>query len=238
MENNIFAQTKKAETGVRRLSPVIIVYLALALSASAALSFAARKIPYFDLDLIITRRLQAFRPKWFDRLMGLVCDLGYPAQANAFGIVVIGLLYRLGLQWEAVTTVFATLGSALTALALLLYVNRPRPSEELVRVNNHLPTTSFPSGHTLIFTAVVGFLSYLALKSQLPRLVRAPVILLMGAVVVLMGPARVYSGEHWTSDVIAGYLVGSAWLAAAIRFYHWGKPRYFRNHSRKQTWPD
>ena len=44
------------------------------------------------------------------------------------------------------------------AYAMILFANRPRPSPDLVRVKHKMWTTSFPSGHTLIFTSVVGFL--------------------------------------------------------------------------------
>ena len=34
-------------------------------------------------------------------------------------------------------------------------------------------------------------------------------------------------GEHWASDVVAGYILGSLSLILCIQFYHWGKPRFF-----------
>ncbi len=76
-----------------------------------------------------------------------------------------------------------------------------------------LPTTSFPSGHTLIFTAVVGFLWYLIHQSRLPILLRLTLLTASGGIVVLMGTARIYSGEHWASDALAGHLIGGSWLA-------------------------
>jgi hypothetical protein len=41
--------------------------------------------------------------------------------------------------------------------------------------------------------------------------------------VAVMGFARIYAGHHWASDVIAGALLGSLWLAIAIRIYCWGR---------------
>lgn len=233
MDYTIKAEARKAKRGATAIAPAVAVYLTVALIASAILTASARHVPYYDIDLAITRRLQSYQVPWFDRLMGLVCALGYPIQANILGIVAIGMLYAIGLRWEAVTALFSAITSSLTALGLVLYVNRPRPSENLVRVSNHLPTTSFPSGHTLIFTAVVGFLGYLAFHSPLPKLMRLPLIGVLGAIVLLMGPARIYSGEHWASDVTAGYLIGSTWLALTIKFYQWGKPRYFNTFKRK-----
>jgi membrane-associated phospholipid phosphatase len=43
----------------------------------------------------------------------------------------------------------------------------------------------------------------------------------------MMGLSRIYQGQHWFSDVMGAYLLGSLWLALTIRLYRWGKPRYF-----------
>lgn len=228
------------ERYARYVLPILVSYSLLATASSVALAISARRIPYFKVDLTISRALQAIRLNWFDRLMGFVCGLGYPLQANILGALVLGALYRLGFEWEALTALIATSGSLVIAFALILFANRPRPSPDLVRVQHKMWTTSFPSGHTLIFTSVVGFLCFLILKAKLPALVRAPLLFVFGSIIVLMGPARVYSGEHWTSDVVAGYLFGSTWLAIIIKIYEWGKPRYLASHPRtgKTKWLD
>jgi membrane-associated phospholipid phosphatase len=47
--------------------------------------------------------------------------------------------------------------------------------------------------------------------------------------VLLIGPSRIYVGQHWASDVLGAYLLGTVWLSLSIRIYRWGKPRYFVN---------
>ena len=39
------------------------------------------------------------------------------------------------------------------------------------------------------------------------------------ALIVLIGPSRVFLGAHWASDVIGGYLIGTIWLIHLIIVY-------------------
>ena len=41
-----------------------------------------------------------------------------------------------------------------------------------------------------------------------------------------MSFARIYSGQHWPSDVLAGCLLGAVWLSVVIRLYVWGERRF------------
>jgi undecaprenyl-diphosphatase len=47
--------------------------------------------------------------------------------------------------------------------------------------------------------------------------------------VAMIGASRIYVGQHWASDVVGAYLLGSVWLALSVLIYRWGKPRFFVN---------
>jgi undecaprenyl-diphosphatase len=109
-------------------------------------------------------------------------------------------------------------------------VDRPRPDTALVQVRldekdvHGFP--SFPSGHAVYYTAFFGFLWFLTFALVRPRRLRWPLLGLFAGLVLLVGVARVYLGAHWPSDVVGGYLLGGAVLAAGIGLYrHWSGER-------------
>jgi membrane-associated phospholipid phosphatase len=86
---------------------------------------------------------------------------------------------------------------------------------------------SFPSGHVLYFTAFFGFLIFLAYTLFKHSWWRTLLLVILGVMVALIGLSRIYEGQHWASDVLAAYLLGSVWLTLSILVYRWGKPRFF-----------
>jgi undecaprenyl-diphosphatase len=78
----------------------------------------------------------------------------------------------------------------------------------------------------IVFFGFIGFLAYSLLK---PSLTRSLLLLFFGSLIALVGISRVYLGEHWASDVLGSYLLGSVTLVAIIQFYLWGKTRFFVN---------
>jgi membrane-associated phospholipid phosphatase len=78
------------------------------------------------------------------------------------------------------------------------------------------PLQSFPSGHSVQTTAIYGLLLFLWFRRSGSWLERLLIVLLWAALVALVGLARLRLGVHWPSDVIAGSLIGVAWLATLI----------------------
>jgi undecaprenyl-diphosphatase len=76
-------------------------------------------------------------------------------------------------------------------------------------------------------TAFFGFLTFLGYTLLKKSPWRSVLLGLFALFIVLMGLSRIYLGHHWFSDVMGAYLFGSLWLAGTIRFYRWGKTRYF-----------
>lgn len=77
----------------------------------------------------------------------------------------------------------------------------------------HHVGTNFPSGVVTFVTATGG---YLALEARRQGRRIMPLVLI--AVIVGAGPARVLGGQHLPSDVLGGYLLGLAWLLVAYTY--------------------
>lgn len=78
------------------------------------------------------------------------------------------------------------------------------------------PLHSFPSGHVVLTLSVWGILVYLWVRASRSWVERVIAVVLLAALVAVTGLARVRLGTHWPSDVIAGFVIGVAWLATVL----------------------
>jgi membrane-associated phospholipid phosphatase len=202
-------------------------YVIAAVISFTLLAFLATSTAYFPLDLTITRSLQTFNPLWFDWLMRLVSLPGNGPQALIVMSLLVALIYLAGLHWEAGMS--AATGACGYSLHLLVkfIIHRPRPAADLVRVFQNLTDYSFPSGHVMTYVAFYGFLWFLTYTLLRHSWKRTALLFLFGGMVLLVGASRIYLGQHWASDVLGAYLLGSLVLATAIQVYRWGKRRFF-----------
>ena len=201
-------------------------YVLMTSIAFVLLAAGARLFPYFPIDLKITRAVQLYHGDIFDRVMFGMSWIGFLPQSLAFGLVPLVLLFLAGLRWEAVVGLVAAAAAGVDAVVKII-VHRPRPSIDLVKVLSELPSSAFPSGHVLTFTATCGYFVFLAHTLLKPSWKRTALLVVAPVLMLMMGLSRIYQGQHWFSDVMGAYLLGSLWLALTIRVYRWGKPRFF-----------
>jgi undecaprenyl-diphosphatase len=138
------------------------------------------------------------------------------------GIVVIWLL-RNGARKLVVFLIATSLGGGIVDSVVKIVVGRPRP--ELDHPVTHAFGKSFPSGHAMSSTICFGALF----------LVLAPVLspgrrrVALGLAIVLplaIGISRLALGVHFVSDVLGGWVLGMAWLAASVAAFEiWREDR-------------
>lgn len=126
------------------------------------------------------------------------------------GVVVAVLALRRMLRTAAFFAA-AFAGGLLLVTALKAAVDRARPV--LSHPVAHASGTSFPSGHAMGSTVVYGGVLLVA-APFLRRGVRALAATLVVLLVAAVCASRVLLGVHYLSDVVAGILLGSVWLAA------------------------
>ncbi len=107
-------------------------------------------------------------------------------------------------------------GSVGFSYLLKLIVARGRPLPPLAAVD--ASGYSFPSMHAACAMAMYGFLVYMIWKLLHPPHHRAPLIMLVAVLILLIGFSRLYLGVHYPSDVAAGFLIGGffLWLGTAV----------------------
>ncbi len=92
-------------------------------------------------------------------------------------------------------------------------IQRPRPTElRLAEASGY----SFPSGHSMASVAFYGFLIYLIYKKVKNKKLRNILIVCLTILIILIGASRIYLGVHYTSDVLAGFLVTISYLMIYI----------------------
>ncbi len=220
------AESESAPVRHQRAALFRLVLVSVAV-AFTALTVLAKTMPLFPVDVQITRAIQLLNFPPFAVLMNLISWPGYSPQAPIIAGLLILSIYGFGLHWEAVMALVAAVFSTAIDVLVKDLVQRPRPTPSLVHVFATLTSFSFPSGHVMFYCVFFGFIGFLAFTLLKPSLKRSFLLALLGGLIALIGVSRIYLGEHWASDVLAAYLLGSLTLVASIEFYLWGKTRFF-----------
>ena len=88
-------------------------------------------------------------------------------------------------------------------------IQRPRPDDfRLINETGY----SFPSGHSMISMAYYGYLIYLIFKFVKNKKLKTFLITFLCILILTIGLSRIYLGVHYTSDVIAGFVLSVSYL--------------------------
>ncbi len=158
-----------------------------------------------SFDLAIARWVADHRSEPITQVSRFLEDLG--TDRGVFTLVALAVLIAvavLRLWWGLLSVFLAWFTAVVVMTPLKDLFDRPRPPADLAITT--LQTSSFPSTHAIITSAAVVAV-LMARWWTSPRLHRIAAGL--GLVLVLSsGAAMVYLGGHWTTDVLAGWVVG------------------------------
>lgn len=217
----------------RRLDPDHSLGLRLTLAATAAflvlVPFALLTLlvlgawaPLHRLDTTVTDALHGFahdNPAWVV-LMRIWSEVFAPMPLRAVALLLVVWLLRRGARrlalWAATTMIVGGLIGPL--LKLLVGRDRPEFLDPVARAAGY----SFPSGHALNATLAAGVLLLVLLPYLGRGAARVAVWVAALLLTLVTGLSRVALGVHFTSDVLGGWLLAVAVVAAtAAAFTSW-----------------
>jgi len=167
-------------------------------------------------DLAIHNWFLAVRTPLGGQLVTDFTNLGRTVPMLIIGLVAtttLFLVYRRASVWTVMLIVPVCSVGTTESLKAIFRLARPDIAGAVAPYEDSF---SFPSGHTLNSTAIIGALAYLTCWLTRRHWVRVATILAAVLWAVAMGLSRVYLGHHWPSDVALGWSLGATWLVALI----------------------
>ncbi len=168
--------------------------------------------PLISYDLVVAEalhRVALASPAWVRSLMISGYYLGQHV------IVAIGLLLALYFLYrrfwsELAMVVIAWAGEGALWMVLANHFDRSRPAFD-VAVWHSMTAPGFPSGHAISAIMCYGLLAYLIAPQARSHRGKAAIIALALLVILLIGFSRLFIGDHYLTDVLAGLALGIAW---------------------------
>ena len=186
------------------LAILAVCLLAIGWACFALLATVLMRGEPLRIDLAVFQFMYELRNPLADRLMAGLASIGdVHVLAPAVALTLLWLAWRR--RWLAAAHWLAALAFGLALTALLgAVIDMPRP-----------PTAhggfGFPAAEITMATITFGFFAVLIAR-ELPGRSRVWPYLVSGALVAVLGFARLYLGAHWLSDIVGGMLLGVVWL--------------------------
>lgn len=168
------------------------------------------RLPFFTkFDNTLTHFVHKFHPRG-EKFFIAVDTIGNILGLMLLVACLLGTLYlhdyKVDAWWLGINTVAITV---IINPLLKLIIHRQRPQ---VKHLVHAFGYSFPSGHASGVMVIFGTLMVIICGLNLPLGWFIGSQLLCVLLILIIGFSRIYLGVHYTTDVLAGYLEGIAWI--------------------------
>lgn len=209
-----FRASTDARFGIRSVLALVALTIVTVPFGLLLLLVRARWTPLLSVDNGVRDELYRYtveHPAFAMTMKAMSAVGSAPVYLTVFTLVAAWLLYRRRPRSAAFAVVTVTASAVLNAVVKRA-VQRARPvvADPLITTSTGL---SFPSGHAQ--SAVVTYATLLLLFWSAMRSVCRRVAVTVATVMVLgIGLSRVALSVHYVSDVLAGYVLGLAWVVA------------------------
>ncbi len=172
------------------------------------------------IDQVDKQILLAFRntpddplgPQKFENAVMHLSALGSGAVTALFTLIAILFLLVARKPRLALVVLVCALGTLVWMAVLKGIYERPRPS--VVTQIDPPGGLSFPSGHSMISSALYLTLSVLIARVLPDRRLQRFTVAVGATLALVVGLTRMYLGVHYPSDVLGGWTAGATWALA------------------------
>jgi hypothetical protein len=161
----------------------------------------------FPLDLWAARLGDAHKPRLIYVITRVYQQIGRPIPAICEALAMLTWLWWTSERRVAQGLLIALLASA--TCGFIKTICGPTP----MWLSLHHVGSNFPSGVVTFVTAAGGYVAAVAWRRGRTVIPAVFLVIIAGA-----GPARVLGGQHLISDALDGYMLGAAWLIAALTY--------------------
>jgi len=234
IKKKLFHITQEIRNRILR-EPIPFVALLLTAAGFFAFSKLASEVvegESFNIDTLILHMMRnandpnlPLGPPWLEEMMRDFTGLGGVGVLTIVTLSAAIYLYLIKRK-DLMLYLIAAVGIGTIFSNLLKYgFGRQRP--DLFPHGSITDTLSFPSGHSLVAAIVYLTIGVLLAEAQTRYRLKIYILSLAILIILLVGISRVYLQVHWPSDVLAGWLGGTAW---ALMF--WIIAHYMRKNRR------
>ena len=178
------------------------------------LAFGYDEDPLAAVDEEVAEWVVEELPMWVEWVARPFSWLGGWIGLTALGGAAVVLLAYERAWLDLGFFLLAFLGSQLVVALLKAWFDRPRPD-----VGSAVPlpeSAAFPSGHATAGVASLGALAVLAAERIPSRRARSWLWAVAVVLGLAVGLSRIALNVHYVTDVLAGWCLGLAWLAACL----------------------
>jgi undecaprenyl-diphosphatase len=183
----------------------------LSLGAFFWLSGAIGKEHANGFDLAVIRAFGRARSPVANAIGRAVTSLG--SVAGAAAITTVALVLTRKKPRLAAQILTGAAGGIIAELGMKRFFLRKRPT--VLTHLEHVGSTSFPSGHAMASASLYLTLAFVAGRGHRLRAQRGRLLGASGALALSVSASRVFLGVHWPTDVLGGFVLGTAWACLA-----------------------